>query len=279
MRRRELLLRSVFLPIAAAQLATGLDPVGGASARAEDAASFDGATVRNLARDLAKRAYQAPDCSLPEALNNLDYQAYRAIRFDPGHALWRGQGLRFTAEFFHRGFLYKHRVDIFEVANGRAVPIRYSPDLFTFDKVKPPGEDIGFAGFRIHYPINRPDYFDEICTFLGASYFRAVAKGQGYGLSARGLAIKTARSRRRGVPAVPRVLAGTAGEGQRRDRRSCAARQPECRGGIPLHRPSRQPDRVRHRDRALSAHRHRRLRFRAADLDVPVRRQRPHARR
>jgi periplasmic glucans biosynthesis protein len=192
MRRRELLLRSAYLPIAAAQLATGLVPVGGASARAEDAAPFDGATVRNLARDLAKRAYQAPDSSLPDALNNLDYQAYRSIRFDPGHALWRGQGLRFTAEFFHRGFLYKQRVDIFEVANGRAVPIRYSPDLFTFDKVKPPGEDIGFAGFRIHSPINRPDYFDEICTFLGASYFRAVAKGQGYGLSARGLAIKTA---------------------------------------------------------------------------------------
>ena len=41
-------------------------------------------------------------------------------------------------------------------------------------------------------PINRPDYFDEVCAFLGASYFRAVAKGQGYGLSARGLAIKTA---------------------------------------------------------------------------------------
>ncbi len=58
--------------------------------------------------------------------------------------------------------------------------------------MKPPTADIGFAGFRLHNPLNRPDYFDEICAFLGASYFRAVAKGQGYGLSARGLAIKTA---------------------------------------------------------------------------------------
>jgi periplasmic glucans biosynthesis protein len=193
MRRRELLLRSAFLPA----VATRLDLVGEASAAPPEpgagaTSGFDGATVRNLARDLAKRPYQAPDSSPPEALNKLDYQDYRSIRFDPGHALWRGQGLRFTAEFFHRGFLYKQRVDIFEVANGRAVPIRYSPELFTFDKVKPPGEDIGFAGFRIHNPINRPDYFDEICTFLGASHFRAVAKGQGYGLSARGLAIKTA---------------------------------------------------------------------------------------
>ena len=51
--------------------------------------------------------------------------------------------------------------------------------------------DLGFAGFRLHAPINRADYFDEVAAFLGASYFRAVAKGQAYGLSARGLALKT----------------------------------------------------------------------------------------
>jgi len=162
------------------------------AARADDAVPFDAATVRNLARDLAQRPWQAPDATLPDELKNLDYQAYRSIRFDPGHALWKGQGLRFTAEFFHRGFLYKEAVKLFEVADGRAAPIRYSPDLFTFDKVKAPTGDIGFAGFRLHNPMNRPDYYDEVCAFQGASYFRAVAQRQGYGLSARGLAIKTA---------------------------------------------------------------------------------------
>ena len=187
MRRRELLLGSAVLSVAAA--------LGSETpAYAEDGTPFDGATVRNLARNLAQQPYKPPNTSLPDDLSKLDYQAYRSIRFDPGHALWRGQGLKFTAEFFHRGFLYKDRIDVFEVAKGRAVPIRYSPDLFTFDKVKPVTENIGFAGFRLHHPINRPDYFDEICAFLGASYFRAVAKDQGYGLSARGLAIKTADS-------------------------------------------------------------------------------------
>ena len=69
--------------------------------------------MRNLARDLAQQAWQAPDATLPDELKNLDYQQYRSIRFDPGHALWHGQGLRFTAEFFHRGFLYKEAVRIF----------------------------------------------------------------------------------------------------------------------------------------------------------------------
>ena len=183
MRRRDILLHSAVLPVVAAF---------GSSARAEDPAPFDGTTVRNLAKELAQRAWQAPNETLPDPLKNLDYQQYRSIRFDPGHALWRGQGLRFTAEFFHLGFLYKESVKIFEVVDGHATQIRYSPDLFTFDKVTPPTGDIGFAGFRLHYPLNRANYYDEVCAFLGASYFRAVARGQGYGLSARGLAIKTA---------------------------------------------------------------------------------------
>ena len=56
-----------------------------------------------------------------------------------------------------------------------------------------PGAPYGFSGFRVHGPINRPEYFDEYMVFQGASYFRAVGRGQGYGLSARGLAINTAR--------------------------------------------------------------------------------------
>jgi len=163
------------------------------AAAADNGTPFDGATVRNLAHQLSLKPYKPPDSKLPDELQKLTYQQYRSIRFDPAKALWRGQGTKFTAEFFHRGFLYKDRVDIYEVVNGRALPIQYSPDLFTFGKVKPPTTtDLGFAGFRLHYPLNRADYYDEVCAFLGASYFRALAKGQGYGMSARGLTIKTA---------------------------------------------------------------------------------------
>jgi glucans biosynthesis protein len=185
MHRRALLLGGAALPAVATLGAI-------VTARADEAEPFDAATVRTLAQKLAQSPFQAPDATLPDPIKNLDYQAYRSIRFDPDRALWRGLGLRFTAEFFHRGFLYKEAVKIYQVADGSATPIPYSPDLFTFDKVKPPTGDIGFAGFRLHYPINRPDYYDEVCAFLGASYFRAVARNQGYGLSARGLAIKTA---------------------------------------------------------------------------------------
>ena len=163
---------------------------------------FDGATVRRLAQELARHAYQAPDTHLPKAIDQLDFDQYRGIRFQKDRALWRGQNLGFQVEFLPRGFLYRPRIDIFEVASGRAQRVGYDPDLFSYEDQGlriPSGAgsagDLGFAGFRIHAPLNRPDYYDELCVFQGASYFRAVAKGQNYGLSARGFASGTGSSK------------------------------------------------------------------------------------
>jgi glucans biosynthesis protein len=162
-----------------------------------EAQPFDASTVRQMARDAAAKPFKAPDNKLPDNLKDLDYDHYRAIRFSPEHALWRGEKLPFEVQFFHRGFFYANRIDIFQVAGGQATRIAYQPENFSFGDTPPPkpGEDLGFAGFRLHAPINKPDYYDEVCVFLGASYFRAVAKGELYGLSARGLAINTGEAK------------------------------------------------------------------------------------
>ncbi len=150
-----------------------------------------------MARDAASRPYKAPDTKLPENLKNLDYDHYRQIRFLPERALWRREKLPFEVQFFHRGFFFAPKVDIYAVENGQATKIAYRPDDFSFGSNAPPDPqtDLGFAGFRLHATINRPEYYDEVCVFLGASYFRAVAKGEIYGLSARGLAINTAEAK------------------------------------------------------------------------------------
>lgn len=182
MERRHLIRGSAALALAAAL-----------PAQAADDPTFDAQTVRTLARNLAAAAYKAPDTGLPGPIADLGYDAYRNIRFDPNQALWRGQNLPFQAQFFHRGWLYKPKVDIFEVENGRARPVLYRPEMFNYGpEVKGPlPPDLGFAGFRLHCPINRPDYYDEVAVFLGASYFRAVGKSLGYGLSSRGLSLNT----------------------------------------------------------------------------------------
>lgn len=181
MNRRQLVQGSALLP------ALLIAPQSGfAAARPSDGA-FGPSTVRDLARMLAGKPYEAPDEKLPSKLNDLDYDRYRSIRFLPERALWRGKNLPFEAQFFHRGFFYKNRVNIFEVADRKATEIKYRKEDFSFGEKVPAFEetDLGFAGFRIHAPMNRADYYDEVCVFLGASYFRAVAKGQTYGLSAR----------------------------------------------------------------------------------------------
>lgn len=89
------------------------------------------------------------------------------------------------AQFFHRGFFYKKKVVLYEGRQLTCVPIRYRRDDFRFgEKIGQVADaNLGFAGFRIHAPLNRPGYYDEVCVFLGASYFRAVARNEIYGLS------------------------------------------------------------------------------------------------
>jgi len=188
--RRDLLKASL------AASAAAVIPPAHAAAPAH-AARFSPASVREVARALAAKPYVAPSDALPDALKTLTYDEYRSIRFLPAHALWRGEKRGFEVEFFHRGFFYKPKVEIYEIADGDARVIPYRRADFSFgDGVGQwPEADLGFAGFRLHAPINRPDYYDELCVFLGASYFRAVAKGEVYGLSARGLAIDTGDSK------------------------------------------------------------------------------------
>ncbi|SIS56734.1 glucans biosynthesis protein [Neptunomonas antarctica] len=156
---------------------------------------FNRNTVADLARKLAKTPYKEPEKVLPASLRDLNYDQYRDIRFNPASAIWADEGLPFQMQLFHRGFYFKETVEIAIIEEGESHHLRYTPELFTTGEVMQqplPTEDVGFAGFRLHNPLNRAEYFDEMAVFQGASYFRSLGKNQAYGLSSRGLAIKTA---------------------------------------------------------------------------------------
>lgn len=164
---------------------------------------FTFAAVVRRAAELAKGAYQPDRPTLPVDLANLNYDQHRDIRFRPDHSLWRAEGLPFQVQLFHRGFLFEDRVRINLIDGGQAAPLEFQRELFDYGanpvpEAMPP--DLGFAGLRLMYPINRDDYFDEVAVFLGASYFRAVAQGLSYGITARGLAIDTGLPSREEFP-------------------------------------------------------------------------------
>lgn len=161
-------------------------------ARAADA-MFDFETLRYRAKLLAAKPYEAPVSRIPDWLPKLTYDEHRYIVFDPNRSWWRSEGLPFQLQFFHPGAVQKQAVEIFEVRGKRAEPISFDPRFFIYDRTKLKVGDLpanmGFAGFRLLYPLNHAD--DELGAFLGASYFRMLCQRAVYGLSARGLAINT----------------------------------------------------------------------------------------
>lgn len=173
---------------------TSLSKAKAAEGKASDQGqAFDQTTVRQLAKAMAQRAYKAPDDHLPDAINKLDFDGFRGITFRHEKALWYGENLNFAVEFFPRGFLYRPRLDIYEVIDGIAKPVTYQSDMFTYaDPKHKVDQDLGFSGLKLLTKLNQADSMEEFAVFLGASYFRAIAKGQQYGLSARGFAKGTA---------------------------------------------------------------------------------------
>ena len=153
--------------------------------------------VTERARRLAQAPYRPPPSdALPAALAGLDYDQYRSIRFRPEAAFWKGAA-PFEAQLFHPGFIHREPVRLHLVDGGRIAAVPFDQALFRYDGPAAPaagagGRDLGYAGFRIHYPLNDPAIKDEVAAFLGASYFRLLGRGQVYGLSLRGLAVDTA---------------------------------------------------------------------------------------
>ena len=153
--------------------------------------------VVRRARELAAVPYEEAAPPLPEPLNRLDFDAYRDMRFRPDRALLGSGGGPFRMQLFHLGFLYLRPVTVNIIRDGVPTPVPYQRELFDYGKNKierPLPVNLGFAGFRLHYPLNAPQVLDEIIAFLGASYFRFLGRGQRYGLSARGLAVNVEHS-------------------------------------------------------------------------------------
>jgi len=179
---------------AALAFAAGLGLPAYAARLSDKAQPFSTQWLVQLAEQASKKPFDASVPKLPGFVEKLDYDAYRDVRFRADQALWREQNLPFTAQFFHVGSVYKRPVHIYEVADGAAREVLFETSLFDYGKNRfdePVPDTLGFAGFRLHHPLNKPDYQDELVSFLGASYFRALGANQVYGLSARGLAIDT----------------------------------------------------------------------------------------
>ena len=180
--------------LAAALSTTSLTPL----ARAEDAPSqpFSFEALTDRMRALASQSAPTDDPPLPAVLKALDYDAYRLIQARDERAVALSSSFGYFVEPFHLGWLFQQPVEIFEVQDGTARLIPFSAADFNYhdpavEKQMAAIALPGVAGFRIDCPLNQPDQMAELVAFLGASYFRALGRGNAYGGSARGAVINS----------------------------------------------------------------------------------------
>lgn len=151
--------------------------------------------VAGRAKELAGQKFETPRSNLPKEFRDMKFADYQKIRFRNEKAEWADAKTPFKLSFYHQGMHFDTPVRINEVTATTVNEIKYDPARFDFGDLQfdpKSTEQLGYAGFRVLFPINKADKQDEIMTMLGASYFRVIGKGQVYGLSARGLALDTA---------------------------------------------------------------------------------------
>lgn len=170
--------------------ALGLAAPAAFTGRARAADPFSHADVQAKAAELARRPYQAPERPQGPAAA-IDYDLYRQLSFRRERALWASSDLPFHADFLAAGYLFSTPVALFEVAEGAARPIPFAANDYDAPAALAAvlQSSAGHSGLRLQHPINDPGKFDEIAVFQGASYFRSLGRDQGYGISARGIAL------------------------------------------------------------------------------------------
>jgi glucans biosynthesis protein len=159
----------------------------------QSALAFGFNDVVKMAKSRAAKAYQAPP-STPSFLKDLSYDQFRKIRFNPADSLWHESHSRFQVMLVAPGLYFKHIVNlhVVDAAGTHSVAFKKKDFSWPNDKIKDQVSDqLGYAGFKLTYPLNGSKVHNQFLVFAGVSYFRGVARDEHFGLSARGIAIDT----------------------------------------------------------------------------------------
>ena len=181
--------RRNFMALIAALTAHRASPV-----MAEGAQPFSRDWLVDLAERMSRSGFVARSL-IPEPWRKLSYDQFQHIWFDTQNAIWKGSGRPVELDLFTAGLYVERPTTIHLVEDGKSRTLPYDLSLFaTTDQFPdlPVDETMGYSGLRLRTELRKADIFEEFLVFQGASYFRAIGAGQTYGLSARGLALRTA---------------------------------------------------------------------------------------
>ena len=169
----------------------------------QKSAPFSRDMVVELARALAAKPYTPPRTDLPEPFANLSYEQFVGIKTKPDAAIWRQRQHGFQHRAASSRPYFRGAVDLYVVENAVAARLPYEASHFDY------------GALNVRRQASRPRLFGlsraarpqmaareaELAIFQGASFYRAVARGQNLGVTARGLSIRTADPRGEEFPA------------------------------------------------------------------------------
>jgi glucans biosynthesis protein len=147
--------------------------------------------VLDLARELAKSPFKAAKSTLPDVFSDLNFEQYSSIRRTAASSMWSDEKFGFALEPLHRGFIFTTPVQLNIVENGQQRRLIYDRADYDFGKLRPPADlpDLGFSGVRV-LKTTAGQGWQDLAIFQGATFFRSLARGQTYGVEARGLSIR-----------------------------------------------------------------------------------------
>lgn len=190
---------------AAVGAAVGCSPVGVMAADPETVAAlpapgeaFAANTLIDIARARAAAPYTAPRSDdLPPVLKDLGLERYAAIHVAPGRGIWAGEALGYELEPLLRGSIHANPVPLYLVENGVVRPLAYDRTRFSVDGLDLPDlpAEAAYSGFRLRSRPGDGADMSDFALFQGASFFRLVAQGQDFGITARALALRPADAR------------------------------------------------------------------------------------
>jgi len=126
----------------------------------------------------------------PNLLKKLSYNEYQNIRFIPEKSLRRESQSRFQVMLISPGLFYGQAVTLNIIDADGIHPLPFRRDYFSYadrNLEKRISQDLGYAGFKLTYPLRKKEGQNQFMVFAGASYFRAVGRENGFGLSCRGV--------------------------------------------------------------------------------------------
>ncbi len=183
-------------------------PITGAAVTLAAPVEFHAGMVTETARALSRQPFKPVATDLPDPFKSLTYEQYDSIRLKPTARIWATEAIGYAIEPLHRGFQFDLPIQLNLVAGGKACRLIYDTGMFDFGKLTPSPRigDIGFSGFRVlatrttvggtsgskGSASSDKGALEEVATYQGSNFFRALAEGQVAGLMARALALKVA---------------------------------------------------------------------------------------